>query len=273
MYKLANLKTIKHFDFLSEMVDYCMDTAGKKKTGYGESQDFEFTDSRNMEHAAEIARSGWVDGVKEMAAQISLAHAGLDSYEGYAGYMDVVGPIPIVGAFCSGDPECMYTPCAPDEKPVINMVVDCNMIAAVDKSLSMRRGAAIVALAEKLEMAGRSVAIYATCTAEITGGAGTFCVCVKQADAEFNLHSIAFALIHPSFYRRLGFRIWEFAGTFGGSRSIMLTDIEGIENSIGDIDIYLPCINQVSRWHSTFRTQERTNDYVLGVARDAGVIV
>ena len=141
-----------------------------------------------------------------------------------------------------------------------------------------RRGAAILALAKRLEESGRSVAIYANVSNSFgwdssDDGPPLHCyiVCLKKADADFNLHSLSYALVNISFFGRHGFRILERSPLSGYGASIALSSIEGFANVVGDVDLYFQCANTID-YRLLFASQETANEYVLSVARKAGVI-
>ena len=254
---MNNFTVSKQFNSLAEMVNHCQEKGG---TLYGYIQDQSFTLTRNMEAADKLCESGWPEGAEKLQRGVHAAINCSASTTVTDTVYDVVGPIPDMGAFCSGDPECMINPSEPMEIPVVRVIVDSNMIADVTHTQSINRGAAILAACKRIEDSGQRVEIIATCTALVNGGVGTYGVVVKKATDHFNLHSLAYCLIHPSYYRRHGFRIWGKEGAC--SSSSRRSDSNGALEYYGQYDLYFPCINEVSNYHHHFATIESAVHYV-----------
>jgi hypothetical protein len=272
-YLMKHCVSFKHFDSLTEMVDFA-DAAVAGGSRLNRSvlaiDDPEFLgDARTYKDASRLVREGWARGVEDMSHAMTQIRDGLDGIVVRQAEMDIVGPICMVGDYLAGDPECMLNPAATDEKPVINFLIDTGARARAKPKEMVLRGAAICALLKAVEDSGRQVSIYASSIASCEGGWQAHIVCIKRAGEDFNLHTLSYALAHPSYHRRHGFAVRAGMGNnVGGSGSIV--DMEGIEHTIGDVDIYFPCITDVPSSH--FRTEASATEYVLGIGRKCGLI-
>lgn len=102
---------------------------------------------------------------------------------------------------------------------VVDIVLNACVSAGVQPKVIEARGAAMLALAEALEQRGKRVRI--TVGMANDGGCGIdYKIVVKQPGQPLNLNSVAFAVAHPSFFRRFIF-------------SAMETESEAVRNSVG----------------------------------------
>lgn len=270
------LRVNKQFSSLSEMVAFTdSDTRinGSRLFGYEHRQDESFTLTRDFKAAQKLCKSGWTQGAKQLESAMNEAVNEMSFSQVIGSEYDVVGPIPDIGAYCAGDPECMLSPSEPMEVPVVRIIVDANMVARITHEQSMTRGAAILALCNKIEKSGRRVEIIATCTARITGssspGIGTYGVVVKPATGDFNLYTLAYCFVHPSYYRRHGFKIWDMHGY--DSSSSKRSDNHGAHEFYGKPDLYFPCINEVPGHRQKFYDIRSAVAYVNEVADESGI--
>lgn len=273
-YKLKNCIDFKHFGSLNEMADFCDELVEKSGSPYSRESSgtcMFYGAAESYGVAQSLIRDGWSAGSRRMQKALDAVREGMDSIEALEPELDICGPISMVGEYLAGNPECMLNPCMPHEKPVINIVVDTNAVASVSAKHMTNRGAAILALVKALQDSGREVAVYSAVTNSFGYDWHSYIVCLKQPGQEFNTHTMAYALAHPSMFRRHGFQILDEKCPSMGA-SIALTDVEGIEETIGDIDCYFMCSNRVENWQGKFGSPDSARDYVLETAREAGLI-
>ena len=91
---------------------------------------------------------------------------------------------------------------------VVDIFINACISGGVKPKVIEARGAAMLALAEALEQRGKRVRI--TVGMANNGGCGIdYQIVVKQAGQPLNLNSVAFAVAHPSFFRRFIFSAME----------------------------------------------------------------
>lgn len=91
---------------------------------------------------------------------------------------------------------------------VVDILINACVSGGVNSSIIEARGAAMLALAEALEQRGKKVRI--TVGMANNGGCGIdYKIVVKQPGQPLNLNSVAFAVAHPSFFRRFIFSAME----------------------------------------------------------------
>jgi hypothetical protein len=233
------------------------------KADYGEDPDWA---GATWEAAVKLAEQGWPEGYDAVRK----------ASEALYGRVTLKMPLPEtvwhetpttavldMGRFVEGDPGCwietneteVYAD-APSNKTV-HIVANIAASWNVPTSVIFTRGAAIVALAEALELVGRAVKISIV---EAVSGFGhpfhcEFWATVKEYDQRANYDVLAFALCHGATLRRLCFAIaegtpTEVKNTFGfnphGGYGIPTDTAEANRG-----DIYLPkAYGRESQWQN-----------------------
>lgn len=177
-----------------------------------------FHGTKNFEEAVAIARTGWKEGAeKAVAIGASIAACVRDAINANAatvGY-DVSGHYVDIGRYLSGEPECFGTVIEDSDtvkKPVIKLVVNLSASCCVSADTLIARGVAVVAAVDVLEAAGRRVEVVAATAHHGSGKQLEIRVPIKSAGQPLDIDRLAFALAHPSFYRRL---IWSVSEQHG----------------------------------------------------------
>lgn len=173
----------------------------------------EFFGSPDFETALDLARNGWPEGerhVKRLA--LDLFDKVSNMIERPYPVYDVEGSEIDVARYLEGEPECWQrmeerVTEGPGRR-LVRLVYVCTVAARVSAETIRARGAALVALIHLLEYAGHGVEV--TLAASVGHhGAGLEraeqYVNLKAPEQPLDLPRLAFALIHPSSYRRL---IW-----------------------------------------------------------------
>jgi len=177
-----------------------------------------FTGTRDWKQAMEMARIGWKSGALDMKIALdnfkgTLPTRNLVKETKYA----MVGPgVVNFDRYQQGHPMLWKTTKKrweddSENGKIVHIAFGASVSGAVDVSTIMKRGAVIVALVDLLEQAGKRVQLtIKTGTAE--GGNLKYhsqcAITVKQPDQQIDLSTLAFAVAHPSSFRRLQFA-WE----------------------------------------------------------------
>jgi hypothetical protein len=274
--KMKDCIELLQFESLVSFVDYCDSvtssnfSSGKQSSNTGSVK---FTGTKSYEHASELVRSGWKEGVRKVHAQMNVIAQNKDSVEMMESAFDIQGVVPIVPAYLNGDPECMYNPCQYSDKPIVNVVVEVSASCGIDKEWIINRGAAILMFCAALEENGQRVAIHASNFARSGGTFHGQLIQVKAAELDFNLHSLSYALVSPSMLRRHAFRctenLPEHADLYqsGYGQTMAISDIEGYGSALGDVDLHIPVIE-----YSGYETVEDAVESIDRLAKAQGLI-
>ena len=220
------------WDSMEELEDFVADN--RKRRHFARDWTGDVSSWADMD---ELNRKGWVDGVRRaQAMQVNLADyiqtLGLDGLEPVEEY-DVGGAYVDVGLYCDGEPECMVEweeKIMPNSR-IIRIAVQINFLSDVGAAGAMRRGVAIAAMVDALEMAGLQVELWAVdCTRSPSGALSKrgadgadrnlhrTAVRVKEAGEPVALDRVALAIGHPAYFRVMHFEARQrIKGTEGGN--------------------------------------------------------
>lgn len=202
----------KRFDSFAEFLDHVANPNPKDQSCTGSHS---FTKTGSYSEAMDLARNGWPEGL----SMIENLTARLESVSGsmvakQVVQWDVAGDFADAGLFSAGVPECMgsfHEEIMPGAGKIVKILMNMSVSAGIQRETIMKRGAAVVALVDALESAGRSVEIEMAAKSRSTGGENFYTVTVpiKAAGEPVELDRMAFLLAHPSSFRRLMFACWE----------------------------------------------------------------
>lgn len=170
---------------------------------------FEFTRSLNWEKCIELAEQG----DKLVTEQVASAAVKVTFEAGPTWEYAPVGAFPCIPAYAAGVPEDMFVPLedgAANSKPIVRIAVNVVCSGWVDPQDIINRGAAVVALIDKIQSEGQRVELIAFC--HIEGSCNErylMSVTVKRPEEPIDMDRVAFALAHPSMLRRCFFRVVE----------------------------------------------------------------
>jgi hypothetical protein len=177
-----------------------------------------FTGTATFGEAVQLAEGGWTEGLARIAALSSVIYTQVNDrvLRDELAY-DVVGDAWDMGRVLTGEPECAMrweqaeVPITATGK-VVRIVVNASASWEVSADVLFTRGAAICALVDALESAGRRCEV--TVATATTGGSDNthhmeMRVLVKHAADALQPEALAFALCHASMLRRLVFSIKE----------------------------------------------------------------
>jgi hypothetical protein len=219
------LDLFRSFDSWYEFVDSVRDDslyAWKRHRTSHSQGDAAWAGTHNFASAVDLAIGrGWPEGRRMMTDFLALV---APTPEPFASVVyDVGGAVPAVPIFCAGDPACMmdWTNSEIATNPIVRLDYCNGGLQKVSASSLMLRGAAVLSLADSLELRGYSTEIRLV--ARTTGPDAVLLteIVVKRAGENFDLDRLAFALAHPAVHRRLRFalieQIAELESKFGAS--------------------------------------------------------
>lgn len=199
------------FDSIGELLRYTGKASpwqvprSSQETGQGRDAWFGTPDYKSAET---LAIYGWTQGREKLyRATASMPHR---PYSHPAKSYDVAGMFPDVTRAIAGDPENMLIFTAPERAhcPVIRLRVGVSYSSGISVEHIENRGAAIVSIVDSLEHSGYQCEIIADSSwsyRSLRNEVFQFQTFIKHAGQSVEIDQIAFALMHPSFTRRLMF--------------------------------------------------------------------
>jgi hypothetical protein len=173
----------------------------------------QWSGTRDLNEAAELATNGWADGVdrivnlaERISEQVSRrveAH-GMELWE-EGGEVDVA-------AYLDGERACMWTWAEqPNKRPIVRATINISAPHTVSPEQYIFAGAIACALIDGLENAGRRVELQVHQAVVSRDGGEPFVVGadIKEADQPVDLGALAYAMAHPSMLRRTVFSVEE----------------------------------------------------------------
>ena len=173
----------------------------------------DFTGTKSFAEATEYLKYGWPEGVTELKTELdNLKPATAPALECI---FDVAGEEPDIGRFLSGEPENMveYQTVNRDGIKFVDVYVCYSYNCSWSTRDVIKRGAAILSNIDGLEANGYRCRIIGYQSAQYnrrrkkTGLQVT--VLLKDYNEALELDRMAFCLVSPSMYRRMGFKLDE----------------------------------------------------------------
>lgn len=169
------------------------------------------------EDAIRLAKNGWtgirptVDAMMEKIRD-RIADRTANTYEMI---WDVCGSFVDVGAFLSGEPECMIDPRPTPTRQggkVIRIHYNTGGLGGATAECMTARGVAVLALIDALTMLGASTEITVETSAKYNDRTITVLGRVKEAHEPLDVNRLTFILGNPAMHRRIN---WATRGAFG----------------------------------------------------------
>jgi hypothetical protein len=166
-----------------------------------------------LKQAIKLARFGWREGRDTMHKELEVAHRSTKFERLPTHTYDVAGYIPDVPLFISGEPAHMQTPVGNHlgMQKTLEFVVHLGANGNVSDKRMMRKGSAILSLVDKLEDSGLSCHVQGITFTKSIEDKSVFYLefPIKKAGVPMDIDRCAYALVHPSFLRRIKFRAME----------------------------------------------------------------
>lgn len=215
-----------YFDTYAMFTDYCATTepgekwmARKNSSFFDEDGPSTIADKPSrwngnlmLDEAIELAQNGWPEGLNRIK-KILLEEEANTEVDRLKWQNSVVGIRPNVPAYCAGVPtNMMRINYLPVVKPIVRIVAYMQVNCNVSAQTYANQGAAIASLVDGIEDTGTSVELtlaYASYSREVKDFYIRLFVNLKQSTQPLDMDRLAFAIIHPSFFRRMVFRWYE----------------------------------------------------------------
>ena len=174
-----------------------------------ESKKSAFSETRSFKHSMELAEIGCPTTREAIHnASFKVMSEALPEWD-----TAPVGVFPCIPAYAAGVPEDMFTPSEfgnPVPKSIIRIVVNITANSNVSTEAIVNRGAAILALIDRIQATGQRVELVAEFHSRFGSDQCAMSVTVKRPEEPADLDRIAYAIAHPSMLRRSMFRAMEF---------------------------------------------------------------
>lgn len=259
MYKLyrKNNYNVMHFRFdsITEFITFlnsnsvCSEVFSDPSSISGS---YDFTQTHSLEEAIDLCRFGYhKDFNKLIELKMKLEKYVKMSSKKNKQYNDYIGYVPDVKAYLEGNPLSMLNKSNPQRKK-IDIYMNTSFYGNTSSSAIFNRGAIVLTLVEILENLGYSVDFHLFEMSTVSEQMHFSEFILKQETERLNPQKLYFPLCHPSWIRRLNFRLIEetkdatnygWASGYGRPSDIM-TIREIIEPKSNDIII--PTIDELN---------------------------
>ena len=202
------------FDSITAFLDY-IDSAPINSEIWGyrrlasETENYDFCKTHSLEEAKELCKYGYHDNFEKLVElkntlekYIKLSRKQSRQYNFYVGYA------PDVKAYLEGSPLSMLNRQYPKRKH-IDVYFNAANLASVSSNMIFNRGAITLCIVEILENMGFSVDFNFFTMASKNDQVHYVKLNLKRSDERLNIQKSFFPLAHPSFLRRLIFRLME----------------------------------------------------------------
>ena len=210
----------------------------------------EFTLTAGLKEAMELCRFGWHEGFGELVALVERVKRNLDiKIDPNRTFHDYVGFAPDVKAYLEGSPLTMVNKPVV-HKPLVTIYMNTSYAGNEPRERIYARGAIVLAAAEALELMGFMVDLRLFEMSFVEKDVHFSEYRLKMPDERVNLQKLYFPLCHPSWVRRLNFRLIEtspdmtdgWAGSYGiPAETPMIRTVLGL----GELDILVPTIDEM----------------------------
>ena len=214
-------KARKYFGSMAEMQDFIRDNEPlpvnvENFRVFSQLGNYASTGTENYAEADEMITAGYEDGLKALKAVTADKTPKRASYDVYKSQ---IGFLPSVGDVVAGNPVNMYNvrKSVRATTKVVDIVVDSTYACSTDKEEIERNAVEILTAVARLEKSGYRVGLHFIYGVQHRTSRGTvsddystfFIVTLKKANQKLDLYRICYPALHPSFFRRHCFAVFE----------------------------------------------------------------
>lgn len=229
-YKDFELKNgVWHFKYASDFFDVANkgpltnpdrwkdERRASRKTGSGSGYGIEWSGTNNYEEANHMAIYGWPEGTKRaLKLAEKMSEELVETLARPAVAYEVEGDMFDMGKVLDDEPECWMQWKEGDDvseikdsfKGPVKLVLNSTVSSGVSKEIIETRGCAMMALCAVFEAAMRPVMVEVVCPIQ-DSNVHEVSVVLKDYYDPMQYDVMSYCLIHPSFFRRHMFSVWE----------------------------------------------------------------
>lgn len=241
------------FDSISEFVDYLISAPiqrGKFHRLASVESDYEFTQTRSFDEAIELIKFGYHEDFEKLVQlKLKLEKYIKMSKKRNKQFNDYIGYVPDVKAYLEGNPLSMLNKRNEIRKKV-NVYMNTSFYGNTSKEAIFNRGAIVLSLIEILENMGFGVDFHLFEMSTVDSMMHFSDFILKTETERANIQKLYFPLCHPSWIRRLNFRLIEvtpditYDWSNGYGRPSSLTTIKRVID-LEKNDIIIPTIEEL----------------------------
>lgn len=182
---------------------------GERMTEGHDAGRVSFRGTETWEQAVKLYRDGWLPGADSIAAALDTVQLPEVTERRIAWRQDVTGGRANIGAILAGDPRGCWRPIMSTSRPIVRIATTGCPSCNVPTESILAYGAAVVALCDRFNGAGfgtEVVMVEANSVGKLSTGRRFVIACtLRRSEQPFDLSSFAFAVAHPSMFRRFLF--------------------------------------------------------------------
>jgi hypothetical protein len=196
-----------HMYTVKELYDFVKDTPESHHSREYSNHDF---CKYSWDEAITMLKYGWHEGITKMKYAMDKINAKLDEVDGMGILMDTEGDYLDIGSYLAGIPEC-FAKVIPAEgfKRIIPVYTGASVVYSISQDNIYNRGAAIMALVERLLMTHRVDLVVYEFAEDVVGSKHIEAYFHIDTDNDFSHDSMAFYVANQSFLRRIMFSLDE----------------------------------------------------------------
>lgn len=237
-----------HFDSMAEFVSYVRDTPPTWNRQYLDENDRpkDWNGNVTFLQALNLAEFGWPEGrrmLSDVICEVDPNTLNVQATETLS--LDVAGAYPLVPLAVTGDPASMIeVETTEASTKIVRIVATVSFRGTMSPKAVMSHGAAVLSYIDALENAGwRCEVIGRSLALNCYQNAQAMSVTLKRPQDHLDVDTMAFALIHPAFLRRLIFRYRETIPTHHEGHEYPQGDHGGtISDNPGDCEAFIPML-------------------------------
>lgn len=229
-----------------------------------------------------MAYEGWPEGRENIEALASsireeIERTSIVSYMRPQIVSGVAGSMVNVPAYIAGVPEAMYEWCEEEtDSPVIEITVESCASAGISSEYYSTRGSAVVALIDMLEAAGRRCEVTYIDTM-VVGYAEAECqhvadvrTTLKRPGDALQIDSLAFAIAHPAYFRRIGFALIENLPKKQAEAQVHNSYGYPTDTAFERGDVHIPAMSSMDK---EWANNEGARAWVINHLKEHGVVI
>lgn len=258
-----------HFDSLPDLAQW-LDSAPRTWSSTSSIRDGRSASwdlGIGYKQAWKLARDGWIEGAQraqEALKQLTLMSAAPENRN------DFYGHLPHVARYCAGAPDSMIRKARSGfgGGKTLTLIVPIGLRSDTEAQCAANWGLGIAQYVNQLEQEGTRVEVIAAATvseryekySKTLGFRLSYSVLLKRAEQPLDLVVLAFAIGHPTMYRRLGLALYERSAmaqhpVYGYPQPVELDDVINVPAGAVILNGMIDC-------NETARTPETALEYI-----------